>query len=62
MAEVAVFDIDGTLVDSNDQHALAWFRAFRDHGIVLPAAGEAQVFDSPADVLDHLDDTALARR
>jgi HAD superfamily hydrolase (TIGR01549 family) len=36
MAEVAIFDIDGTLVDSNYQHALAWFRAFRGHGIVLP--------------------------
>ncbi|MFL5822860.1 MAG: HAD family hydrolase [Solirubrobacteraceae bacterium] len=29
-------DIDGTLVDTNYQHALAWFRAFRRHGIVLP--------------------------
>jgi HAD superfamily hydrolase (TIGR01509 family) len=33
---VAILDIDGTLVDSNYQHALAWFRAFRQHGIVLP--------------------------
>jgi HAD superfamily hydrolase (TIGR01509 family) len=33
---VAVLDIDGTLVDTNYQHALAWFRAFRRHGIVLP--------------------------
>jgi HAD superfamily hydrolase (TIGR01509 family) len=32
---VAVLDIDGTLVDTNYQHALAWFRAFRAHGIVL---------------------------
>jgi HAD superfamily hydrolase (TIGR01549 family) len=35
-AEVAVLDLDGTLVDSNYQHALAWFRAFREHGLVLP--------------------------
>src|SRR5438477_7232590 len=33
---IAVLDIDGTLVDTNYQHALAWFRAFRAHGIVLP--------------------------
>jgi HAD superfamily hydrolase (TIGR01509 family) len=31
-----ILDIDGTLVDTNYQHALAWYRAFRDHGIVLP--------------------------
>jgi HAD superfamily hydrolase (TIGR01509 family) len=33
---VAILDIDGTLVDTNYHHALAWFRAFRRHGIVLP--------------------------
>jgi HAD superfamily hydrolase (TIGR01509 family) len=33
---VAILDIDGTLVDTNYHHALAWFRAFRQHGIVLP--------------------------
>ena len=27
-----VFDLDGTLVDSNYQHAIAWHRAFRQHG------------------------------
>ncbi|HUE27276.1 MAG TPA: HAD family hydrolase [Solirubrobacteraceae bacterium] len=32
----AVLDIDGTLVDTNYQHALAWYRAFRRHEIVLP--------------------------
>jgi phosphoglycolate phosphatase-like HAD superfamily hydrolase len=26
------FDIDGTLVDSNDFHLMAWQEAFRDHG------------------------------
>ena len=26
------FDIDGTLVDSNDFHVMAWQEAFRDHG------------------------------
>jgi HAD superfamily hydrolase (TIGR01549 family) len=33
---VAILDVDGTLVDTNYQHALAWYRAFRRHGIVLP--------------------------
>jgi len=33
---IAILDIDGTLVDTNYQHALAWFRAFLAHDIVLP--------------------------
>jgi HAD superfamily hydrolase (TIGR01549 family) len=32
----AIVDVDGTLVDTNYHHALAWYRAFRRHGIVLP--------------------------
>jgi HAD superfamily hydrolase (TIGR01549 family) len=32
----ALLDVDGTLVDTNYQHALAWFRSFREHDIVLP--------------------------
>ena len=32
----AVLDIDGTLVDTNYHHAIAWFRAFAQHHIVLP--------------------------
>ncbi len=32
----AILDIDGTLVDSNYQHALAWYRALRLHGITVP--------------------------
>jgi phosphoglycolate phosphatase-like HAD superfamily hydrolase len=34
--DTAVFDVDGTLVDTNYHHALAWYRAFRHFGIVLP--------------------------
>ena len=34
--EAALLDVDGTLIDSNYQHALAWYRAFRRHGILLP--------------------------
>jgi beta-phosphoglucomutase-like phosphatase (HAD superfamily) len=36
MNSVVILDVDGTLVDTNYQHALAWYRAFRDHDIVLP--------------------------
>jgi HAD superfamily hydrolase (TIGR01509 family) len=32
----ALLDVDGTLVDTNYHHALAWYRAFRRHGLVLP--------------------------
>ncbi len=36
MAKVLVLDVDGTLVDTNYHHALAWFRAFRGHGVTVP--------------------------
>jgi HAD superfamily hydrolase (TIGR01549 family) len=32
----AILDVDGTLVDSNYQHSLAWYRAFREEGITIP--------------------------
>ena len=32
----AILDIDGTLVDSNYFHAIAWYRAFREHGHAPP--------------------------
>jgi HAD superfamily hydrolase (TIGR01549 family) len=34
--DTVLVDVDGTLVDSNYQHALAWFRAFRRVDITLP--------------------------
>ena len=33
---IAILDIDGTLVDTNYHHTIAWYRAFRRQGIVLP--------------------------
>ena len=36
MARAAILDVDGTLVDTNFQHAIAWYRAFRQHEILLP--------------------------
>jgi len=32
----AILDLDGTLVDTNYQHALCWYRAFRRFEITLP--------------------------
>jgi len=37
MDRLAVVDIDGTLVDTNYHHAIAWVRAFRDVKVVVPA-------------------------
>ncbi len=34
--DTVLLDVDGTLVDSNYQHALAWYRAFRRVDIILP--------------------------
>jgi HAD superfamily hydrolase (TIGR01549 family) len=36
MPPAAILDIDGTLVDTNYQHALAWFLAFKQHEVFLP--------------------------
>ena len=36
MPPAAILDIDGTLVDTNYHHAMAWYRAFHQHEIVLP--------------------------
>jgi HAD superfamily hydrolase (TIGR01509 family) len=35
-AAAAILDVDGTLVDTNYHHAIAWYRAFRQHETVLP--------------------------
>ncbi len=36
MPPAAILDIDGTLVDTNFQHAIAWYRADHQHERVLP--------------------------
>ena len=36
MGTAAILDVDGTLVDSNYQHAIAWYRAFREHDLTPP--------------------------
>jgi beta-phosphoglucomutase-like phosphatase (HAD superfamily) len=32
MIEAFIFDVDGTLIDSNDFHAEAWCKAFEKYG------------------------------
>jgi HAD superfamily hydrolase (TIGR01549 family) len=34
--EALLIDVDGTLVDTNYHHALAWYRSFRRYGVTLP--------------------------
>jgi HAD superfamily hydrolase (TIGR01549 family) len=36
MPTIAILDVDGTLVDTNYHHAIAWFRAFRRHNVTVP--------------------------
>ena len=36
MPAIAILDVDGTLVDTNYHHAIAWYRAFRQHDVLLP--------------------------
>jgi HAD superfamily hydrolase (TIGR01509 family) len=36
MPPAAILDVDGTLVDTNYHHAIAWYRAFRQNGVLLP--------------------------
>jgi HAD superfamily hydrolase (TIGR01549 family) len=36
MAGITILDVDGTLVDTNYHHAIAWFRAFRRFFVTVP--------------------------
>ncbi len=36
MTSAALLDVDGTLVDTNYHHAIAWYRALRQNGVVAP--------------------------
>ena len=37
MTNTLLLDVDGTLVDTNYHHAVAWLRAFRSVGLAVPA-------------------------
>ncbi len=59
----AILDIDGTLVDSNYQHAISWFRAARDHGYVVPIWRVHRAIGLGGDLLvAHLIDDAAEER
>jgi HAD superfamily hydrolase (TIGR01509 family) len=36
VTRAVLFDVDGTLIDSNDQHARAWVAALAEHGYEVP--------------------------
>ncbi len=46
-----LFDVDGTLVDSNDAHAQAWVRGFRDSGIAVDPVQVRRCIGSGGDKL-----------
>lgn len=58
-----LLDIDGTLVDSNYQHAISWFRAARDHGYVVPIWKIHRAIGMGGDLMvSHLIDDAAEER
>src|SRR5437867_7217918 len=58
MPAAAILDIDGTLVDTNYQHAIAWYMAFlKDDGrqVVLASSAKQQEVEHYLDLLDVRD-------
>ena len=51
MTTAILFDIDGTLLDSNDLHARAWVEAFRRHGHEVPVEAVRRQIGKGADKL-----------
>ncbi|MEU3414856.1 HAD family hydrolase [Streptomyces sp. NPDC006658] len=55
MERAAVFDVDGTLVDTNHLHVVAWWEAFRQAGHEVPMhAVHRAVGLGSTDLIDHL--------
>jgi HAD superfamily hydrolase (TIGR01549 family) len=60
---IAVLDVDGTLVDSNYQHALAWYRALRSMGETFPVWRLHRLIGMGGDqVIQHLGGDELEER
>ena len=72
MIEVVIFDVDGTLIDSVEQHAKAWLWVFARHGVDIPLedirhqigkGGDQLIpFFLPEDEADELGPTLEAER
>jgi HAD superfamily hydrolase (TIGR01549 family) len=55
MTEAVLFDVDGTLVDTNYLHAETWWEAFRQHGHAVDMAAVHRAIGMGSDkLLDHL--------
>ncbi|MEW2544226.1 HAD family hydrolase [Streptomyces sp. NPDC047002] len=55
MPRAALFDVDGTLVDSNHLHVVAWWEALRQSGRAVPMADIHRAIGlGSADLLAHL--------
>ncbi len=60
--DTVVLDVDGTLVDTNYHHAVAWFRAFRQHDVTaslwqihraIGMGGDRLVAEVAGDEVEH---------
>ena len=69
--KAVLFDVDGTLVDSNDAHAAAWVKAFTEHGVTVDPAHVRRCIGMGGDKLmpevsglseDSLQGVAIAER
>ncbi|MFH8755845.1 HAD family hydrolase [Streptomyces atroolivaceus] len=55
MVRAALFDVDGTLVDTNYLHVAAWWEAFRQAGHPVPMTEVHQAIGlGSADLIEHL--------
>ncbi|MEU2674327.1 HAD family hydrolase [Streptomyces sp. NPDC007164] len=55
MTRTAVFDVDGTLVDTNYLHVTAWWEAFRQTGHTVPMAAVHKAIGLGSDdLIEHL--------
>ncbi len=63
MIEAAIFDIDGTLIDSVDAHAKAWVAGFHEHGVAVDFDAVRRQIGKRADKLlpEFLDKGDIAR-
>jgi HAD superfamily hydrolase (TIGR01509 family) len=55
MTNAVIFDVDGTLVDTNYLHAVTWWEAFRQYGHTVNMAAVHRAIGMGSDkLLDHL--------